>query len=32
MMRLNNGNNSGMDMIVDDKGVRINFNSRTGRK
>ena len=27
-----NGNNGGMDMMVDDKGVRINFNSRTGMK
>ena len=27
-----NGNNGGMDMMVDDKGVRINFSSRTGMK
>ena len=27
-----NGNNGGMDMMVDDKGVRINFSSRTGVK
>ena len=29
---VSNGNNGGMDMMVDDKGVRINFSSRTGRK
>jgi hypothetical protein len=28
----NNGNNGGMDMMVDDKGVRINFSSRFGMK
>ena len=27
-----NGNNGGMDMMVDDKGVRINFSSRSGMK
>ena len=27
-----NGNNGGMDMMVDDKGVRINFSSRSGKK
>ncbi len=27
-----NGNNGGMDMMVDDKGVRINFSSRNGMK
>lgn len=27
-----NGNNGGNDMMVDDKGVRINFSSRTGQK
>ena len=27
-----NGNNGGMDMMVDDKGVRINFSSRFGMK
>ena len=27
-----NGNNGGNDMMVDDKGVRINFSSRTGMK
>ena len=27
-----NGNNGGMDMMVDDKGVRINFSSRYGMK
>ena len=27
-----NGNNGGMDMMVDDKGVRINFSSRMGMK
>ncbi len=27
-----NGNNGGMDLMVDDKGVRINFSSRTGMK
>ena len=27
-----NGNNGGMDMMVDDKGVRINFSSKTGNK
>ena len=27
-----NGNNGGNDMMVDDKGVRINFSSQTGRK
>ena len=27
-----NGNNGGMDMMVEDKGVRINFSSRTGMK
>ena len=27
-----NGNNGGMDMMVNDKGVRINFSSRTGMK
>ena len=26
------GNNGGMDMMVDDKGVRINFSSRSGMK
>jgi hypothetical protein len=29
---VSNGNNGGMDMMVDDKGVRINFSSRTGMK
>ena len=27
-----NGNNGGMDMMVDDKGVRINFSSHSGMK
>ena len=27
-----NGNNGGMDMMVDDKGVRINFSSKSGKK
>jgi hypothetical protein len=27
-----NGNSGGMDMMVDDKGVRINFSSQTGMK
>lgn len=27
-----NGNSGGMDMMVEDKGVRINFSSRTGMK
>lgn len=27
-----NGNNGGMDMMVDDKGVRINFSSQSGMK
>ena len=27
-----NGNNGGMDLMVEDKGVRINFSSRTGLK
>jgi glyoxylase-like metal-dependent hydrolase (beta-lactamase superfamily II) len=27
-----NGNNGGMDMMVDDKGVRINFSSKSGNK
>ena len=27
-----NGNNVGMDMMVDDKGVRINFSSQSGMK
>ena len=26
---VSNGNNGGMDMMVDDKGVRINFSSRS---
>ena len=29
---VSNGNNGGNDMMVDDKGVRINFSSRTGMK
>ena len=29
---VSNGNNGGNDMMVDDKGVRINFSSRTGIK
>ncbi|MDD7526504.1 MAG: hypothetical protein SPK34_01000 [Bacteroidaceae bacterium] len=29
---LSNGNNGGMDMMVDDKGVRINFSSLSGMK
>lgn len=29
---VSNGNNGGMDMMVDDKGVRINFSSRSGIK
>ena len=29
---ISNGNNGGNDMMVDDKGVRINFSSRTGMK
>ena len=29
---VSNGNNGGMDMMVDDKGVRINFSSRSGMK
>ena len=29
---VSNGNNGGNDMMVDDKGVRINFSSRTGKK
>jgi len=29
---VSNGNNGGMDMMVDDKGVRINFSSRFGMK
>ena len=29
---VSNGNNGGMDMMVDDKGVRINFSSRSGKK
>ena len=32
MPTMSNGNNGGNDMMVDDKGVRINFSSRTGRK
>ena len=27
-----NCNNGGMDMMVDDNGVRINFSSRSGMK
>jgi len=27
-----NGNSGGMDMMVDDKGVRINFSSLSGMK
>jgi hypothetical protein len=26
------GNNGGNDMMIEDKGVRINFSSRTGIK
>jgi hypothetical protein len=26
------GNSGGMDLMVDDKGVRINFSSRSGMK
>ena len=29
---VSNGNNGGMDMMVDEKGVRINFSSRFGMK
>ena len=29
---VSNGNNGGMDSMVDDKGVRINFSSRNGMK
>ena len=29
---VSNGNNGGMDMMVDDKGVRINFSSHSGMK
>ena len=29
---VSNGNNGGMDMMVDGKGVRINFSSRSGMK
>ena len=29
---VSNGNNGGNDMMVDDKGVRINFSSRSGMK
>ena len=29
---VSNGNNGGMDMMVADKGVRINFSSRSGMK
>ena len=29
---VSNGNNGGNDMMVDDKGVRTNFSSRTGMK
>ena len=29
---ISNGNNGGMDMMVDDNGVRINFSSRSGMK
>ena len=29
---VSNGNNGGMDMMVDDKGVRINFSSQSGMK
>ena len=29
---VSNGNNGGLDMMVDDKGVRINFSSRSGMK
>ncbi len=29
---ISNGNNGGMDMMADDKGVRINFSSRSGMK
>lgn len=29
---VSNGNSGGNDMMVDDKGVRINFSSRTGMK